>query len=306
MKRLFMLSFSILLAVAMSVSSFALDIYDEYFRVKDGNSYLGTFATLPLSDLQKDNLRSFLDNELNFILLNNARTKYYLLSLGDEAGFDIDYVYDECCSITFNCNVSGTVWSCAGDGILVYDSVFTCSSGDELDGFIIVGGRAFSTCDITFPSPIANYVADYKGNLMLVDDGGLMADPVESDSDSENSGILGFLSDFWETFKKFLIGLFVPSDGYFSEWYEEIKSALDNKLGAITALYKNLTGFFSGIKIANHTIMVEHIVEGREDFAFFSGDVAGWLSTFRSLLTGVMVLSCWIHCYHKIIELVHD
>lgn len=306
MKRLFALILSVLLTVVMAVSSFALEIYDEYFLVTDGNTYLGTFATLPLTDLQKDNLRSFLDNELNFILLNDARTKYYLLSLGDESGFEIDYVYDECCSITLNCNVSGTVWRCSGDGILVYDSVFVGSSGDELDGFIIIGGRAFSTCDITFPSPIANYVADYKGSLILADDGGLMADPVESDSDSEESGILGFLSDFWETFKKFLVGLFVPSDGYFSTWYKEIKAALDDKLGAITALYKNLTGFFSGIKIADHTIMVEHIIDGRDDFAFFSDKVSGLLSTVRSLLTGVMVLSCWIYCYHKIIGLVHD
>ena len=302
MKRFFVF---LLVLCLLTVQSFAIDIYSEYFQVVNGNTYLGTFATNPLTDLQKDNLRSFLDNDLSFILADDDSTHFYLLSLGNENGFTVDYIYNNCCSIVLGCNVSGSVWRTAGDGILVYDSVISYSAGDEIDAVVIIGGRAFGTCDITFPSPIANYVADYEGALMLTDDGGLMSDPVSDGSDSEQSGILSFLTDFWETFKSFLIGLFVPSDGYFSSWYSDIKTAFDAKLGGITSLYNQLTGFFNGIKIADHTIMCTNY-DGTS-FKFFNDALFGDIFAFiKPVITGFLVLCCWFFCYRKIIGFVKD
>ena len=295
MRRFFILSLALFLLFSFAVNSFAVNIYDEYFQVIDGNTYLGTFATNPLTDLQKDNLRSFLDNQLNFILANDNHTCFYLLSLSNESGFSIDYIYDGSCLITLNCNVSGTVWSCAGDGILTYDSVFVRDSGDELNGFIIVGGRAFSTCNITFPSPVSDYVADYEGSLMLCDDGGLMSDPVNGGSnndDSEQSGILSFLSDFWEKLKSFFLGLFVPSEGYFKSWYNEVKAAFEDKLSPIFALYEQLSSFFDSVSAAEDTTL------------FNNPFLVSCLSWVKGLITGLVLLLTLIASYKKIISFI--
>lgn len=295
MRRFFILALVLLLVFSFAVNAFAVDIYDEYFQVIDGNTYLGTFATNPLTDLQKDNLRSFLDNELNFILTDYDHNKYYLLSLANESGFSIDYIYDGACLITLNCNASGTVWACANDGILVYHSLAVYNAGDELDGFVIVGGRAFSTCNITFPSPVADYVADYKGSLMLCDDGGLMSDPVNGGSDDDNpeqSGILGFLSDFWEKLKSFFLGLFVPSEGYFKAWYNDVKAVFEEKLSPIFALYEQLSSFFDSVSAAEDTTLFNNPI------------LVSSLSWVKGLITGLVLLLTLIAAYKKIISFI--
>ena len=49
------------------------------------------------------------------------------------------------------------------------------------------------------------------------------------------SGILSKITDFFGSFFENLIGIFVPEDGYFSEWFNKVNTLLSDKLGMLYA-----------------------------------------------------------------------
>ncbi len=303
MKRFVFIAVSVLL---LTVHVFA---YNPPNMTPDGgDTALGTFITSVLSEDEKQLVRDWLNDDLSFIVYVPSSQRYLLLRANVADDLIINRSSSGLAIIYLSGGAVGTAWDLNGSDI-TFAARSTINSTPALSDVVILGGRYFDTFDVTFPTPIDTYVADFDGSLLLRDDGGLMSDPVTEPGDG--GGLLGFLSNFWDNLKDFFIGLFVPEEGYFQHWYQSLKIEVDEKLSAISALYNGLTGFFSNLSGRDVSLVLEipanHFYNGSP---FISADIfenlSSVLSFLRGILTGFIVLSTAIICYKKLVTIFSE
>ena len=308
MKRFFF----VLLAVCL-LTVHALAYSPPNMTPEDGDTVLGTIITSTINESFKQEIRNWLDDDLSLILYVPSTQRYVLVAANEPNCISVQRNSGNgLATVSFSSSTApaalGHIFDVDGSSLSWASRVAYQPFTSESD-CVIVGGRYFDTCDVTFPSPVNTYVADFEGRLLLRDDGGLMSDP-ETDP-GEDGGILGFLKGFWDKLKDFFVGLFVPEEGYFQQWYQSLKTAVDKKLSAISALYNGLTGFFNGLSGRDVFVVIEipanHFYSGSPAVsADIFATLGSVLSFLRGVLTGFVVLLTAIICYKKLVTIFSE
>jgi len=122
-----------------------------------------------------------------------------------------------------------------------------------------------------------------------------------------SSGVLGWLNEFWDK----LVGLIVPDDDYFDRWYDEIKTAANDKFGGLSQLYEIMRDAFAQLQDDNivTTNLWWHIDAGE----MFEGSPAikvdvieyarPYLKWLKPVLTMIILVYTAIACYRRIVVL---
>ena len=255
--------------------SFAVSF--DLFNYRDGNTYLETFVLSTEDEQAKSDWSKLVTGDDTLILYSdnlNGESGDYIFFLDPESVSGIQVIGNDDGTCSFypentSLGASGFAFKYGNDGKFYLESVLSGVLRGHADSVIILGGLGAD--DLIHISDSSPYTANVDGDLYIVDDLG--------GAESESNGILGFLGDFWDTFKTFLTSLFIPSDGFFTDWYNEIKAAFDAKFGALSDLYNQLTGFFSGITSNDSS-------NALFDDKYFGGI----LSSFRNIITGISLL----------------
>lgn len=291
MKRILTITLSLMLVLSLSV--FAAAVSYDLFTYRDGNTYLETFILSIEDEQTQSEWREFVTGSNTVICsldeISSVTGDFvYFFTSDNLSEFSVIANDDYTCNIYADSvsGFGGQVYEYNGNGEFNFYSYYNGSPDTHIENAVILGGLGVDTMNHIEKS--SSYIADVEGDLYIVDDLG------ESD-ESESDGVLGFLGDFWNKFKTFLTSLFIPSDGYFADWYNEIKAAFDEKFGALTELYNQLTGFFDGIES-------DETPSELFDDAYF-GDI---LSLCRGIITGLILLLTMIFCYRKIISLISE
>ena len=261
MKRLFALVLAVFLSLSLSFSALALSF--DRFEYKNGDTYLGIFDVNGLTELEYSQYYSIVTSPNCFVVYSDYSPNgesgdfYYLFDIEDTSAVSIlnneskgnraDLWSFEAVNSYNDCNVSGLYFRDNGSGKLVYEGIYNHPNERTMYSLIILGGLGADDLDYSYLTVDA--VANVKGQLIIEDNYNPDAIPPDDDTEEDGygSGILGWLHSFWDTLRDFFLSLFIPSDGFFSDWYNEIKTAFDAKFSSLTELFSLLTGFFNGL-----------------------------------------------------------
>jgi len=302
MRRLLILALTLLLLFSFAVTAFAVEL--DILEYRDGNTYLGTFETSTLSDSVKAEFEQLITSPTSLITYSYDTGHVCIVDIVSTDNVFVSVNSDGLCDITAVTGgegFGGQIWEKSGD-VWTLGPYLSQTPDTTLRDVVLVGGLALDDIDIFGSDGVDDtYIADIDGLLYVSDDsdsisgGGSDVGSGGSDDeeDSEDSGVLGFLGDFWNKFKSFLVGLFVPSEGYFKAWYNELKAAFEEKLSPIFDLFNQISGFFDGLSAAS------------DDSTLFNNTLfAPWLSWIRALVTGLVLLLTFIAAYKKIISFI--
>ena len=301
MFRRFLVLLVIFSMFVLGVTVFAMEHDNSW--VENGNTYVGVFHVkdMPVADLEL--WKSFMTAPRLFAEEDNNR-KIYIMDIPEGVSGKIiknpsgsSFAYNVQFSPAFNCKClvfqyssSTGMYEPAGH----YDR-------EAFDGFgldAIIVNRGFS---LTSSVPSSELYIQHPGNLYIVDDlGGQMEGDGEVDSGEAGDG-----APWWQKLKE----LFVPSEGYFSNWFEEIKDAAMEKMGPI----KSIDAFSDLFEKLQHdntdTSIWIDVPEGqyypgspgiKVDILHFGVDLIGIV---RNWLTAVVVVFTAICCYKRIVVL---
>ena len=282
---------------------------------KDGNTYVGTFRMADQTDLYKQFWDDWKHSDRNVMLAGAGGEFFWFLivpegaslAFFDDSSNSPDFIRMTCNKaidyLRFSVSVSDS------ESIEV-EEMGTLSAGTALQGVrYVVSGTYFNTVSYHFSDFSYDYLVDYEGTLYLVDD-------LDGDQD-EDSGLLAWLkniwdwlSSFWEKLKALFISLFVPSNGYFSDWFNEIKTAFEAKTGGLSTLFDSISGSLGGLSSSGKSTLILKT----SDNYLFSGykgvsvdilagvkDVLVWL---RSFLNGLVIIYTVITCYKQLIRVI--
>lgn len=176
-------------------------------------------------------------------------------------------------------------------------------SGFGLDAVIV--NRGF---ELTSAVPASELYIQHPGNLYLVDD---LGNEMKGDGDADDGEpwwrhLLDWLDSFWKKLKDF----FVPEDGYFDDWFQEIKDAAMEKLGPVKSMMDSLSNAFKKLQsdTTNTSIFID-VPEGqywpgspgiKVDVLHFG---EGVINTVRNWLTAIIVVFTIICCYRRVVVL---
>lgn len=284
----------------LTLQVFAYDMSNLTYE--DGNTVLGTFITSTMKDSDKEEVREWLNGDLSLIVYVPSKERYLLLNVSTADSMTVTRLSNGLAKLYFPNGARGIIFDIE-DSNLTYAAMISFSSTTSQSDCVIIGGKYFSTCDVTLPTPTSTYVADIKGSLMLRDDGGLM-----SDEDKESGGILGFLKGFWDSLANAFISLFVPSDDFFSSYFEEIRSSASVKMGGLLSLYNAMLDAFQSLNGDTPTLKLE-IPENRlfPSSPLISVNILENASTYvlwvKRFLTGFVVLFTAVVCYRRLVTL---
>ncbi len=307
MKRFFVVVLLCMCLFTLQASAYSL----PYFAYEDGNTVLGTFITSTLTDIQKDDVRTFLDGENNLILyvpFEYENDWFYLVNLeGTTPPPEVEIRADGFIDFYFNTVAVGTVWEIDDSDNITYRHTTTLTPGTSILHAVIIGGKAVRTTNMTLPTPTNTYVADITGALMLRDDGGLMSD-VEVDEGEGGGGILGFLSGFWDALKSAFMGLFVPSNGFFTDYFQDIQIVASVKMGGLFSLYNAMLDAFQSLNGDTPSMTFEipaNSMFPSSPLVTFNvlGNVGTYVKWVKGILTGIVVLVTAILCYRRLVTL---
>ena len=257
MKRLFSLVLSVLLSLSLSFSALALSF--DRFDFRDGNTHLGIFDVQGMSDSLYQQYVSIVTSPNNLIVYSdyspNGETGdfYYLFHIVDPSVIRLvdnddsvnraDLWPNSIIDPDYDCNVSGLYFRDDGSGYLRYEGIYNHPDDTTLYSLVLLGGLALD--DVYSDFLTVDAVANVQGQLVIEDNYNPDAVPPddETDDDGYGSGVLGWLHSFWDTLRDFFLNLFIPSDGFFSDWYNEIKTVFDAKFSSLTGVVYNTGNF---------------------------------------------------------------
>lgn len=285
-----------MLIFQLSLCSFAVKL--DILNYRDGNTYLETFITSTLPDSIYEEFVSLVTSPTSLITYSYDTGNVCLIDIKSMDNVSISVNSSGLCNIeavSSGKGFGGQIWNPSGDN-WESGAGLAYTPGTTMRNVVLIGGLALDDIDILYSDGMdTTYIADIEGKMIVVDDredGD--SDSADTPEDDENSGgILDFLGNFWDKFKSFLVGLLVPSEDYFKDWYSEIKSAFDKKFGALTEFYNTLTGFFDGVDTSSSTSGI-----------FSDPLFSDWLSWIRDVITGLIVLLTIYVCYRRIIDLI--
>lgn len=304
---------SLFLCVAIlacgTLSAYAVPLFS--YIIKDGNTHVGIFKVAHFSEDYLTEWKSFFSSD-RVIIAYDGNDSYYFLTVPSSGSIAIEE--DGTPADLFNIRYTGSglcsyfkfdkSYDNATDtNIYTLDTAGTLSPNTTLNRLYgLVIGTYFNTVGETLPTLSYNYLAEYEGQFVIVDD--------ISDEGGGNwwDGILGWLSDFWQTLIDTLKGLFVPSGDYFQNFFNEIKADFDKKLGGISDFINSITGAFSSLKNFDGD---SRLVLRFPDNQFFQGydgisvdvlaPVSSMIGFVRGIFNAILIIFTTIICYRRLI-----
>lgn len=302
MFRRFLVLFVIFSILVSGVIVFAME--HDHSWIENGNTYVGVFHVKDMSAADLELWKSFMAAPRLFAEEDNNR-KIYIMDVPEGVSGKIvknpsgsSFAYNVQFSPAFDCKCLVFQYS-ASTGM--YEPVGHYDR-ESFDGFgldAIIVNRGFS---LTSSIPASELYIQHPGALYIVDDlGGQMEGDGEVDSGEAGDGV-----PWWQKLKE----LFVPSEGYFSNWFEEIKDAAMEKMGPIKSIVAAFSDLFEKLQHDNtETSIWIDVPEGqyypgspgiKVDVLHFGVDLIGIV---RNWLTAVMVVFTAICCYKRIVVL---
>lgn len=297
------------LATFLIISMFSLMVfadYDAHHWIEDGNTMFGVFHVKDLGSVpaESSSNKSVLDvwKEMMasgdfavFQEMNGCIYFCYNLS-GKTFHIDSSTSFPGFYKLSYSGYTDCFVFEPSADGY-VYSDSFSLSGGFNFKYMLANSSGVF-----TSSVPSSNYIPSYTGNLVIVDDLGEGGSEPPSDGDG---GILDWLKSFWRKLKSF----FVPDEGYFSDWFQEIKNAAMKKLSPISETFDLFNQLGDGMKNTNSKDDGLYIdVPDNLYYRGFQGfrvdilkSVRPILGIVRNVFTMVCVIFTGIVCYRRII-----
>ena len=132
-----------------------------------------------------------------------------------------------------------------------------------------------------------------------------MSDIEEPDN---GGGILGFLKGFWDALKDAFIGLFVPREGFFADYFKDIQSVASVKMGGLLSLYNAMLGAFQSLNGDTPSMIFEIPANSMFPYSpLVTFDVLGrvrpYVAWVKGFLTGCVVLFTAVVCYRRLVTL---
>lgn len=286
--------------MAISTPAMAAALTNSW--VQDGNTYLGTFRVKGLDDPYTGDISytvteywQYLMGAASLLIWEAPNGDVYIVgSQSGEMSFSVTHDAGEM-MIHIRSGVTGMIWRPSGDG---YDYLTQFASG----GTPLLLKHIITMRGMILPAPgVSSDVlfAAHEGDLYIVDDLG-------DDPPKEDSGILDWLSKFWDN----LVHIVVPRDGYFSDWWSEIKAAADKKFKPIADTITSLEDTIGSLKDdAGDTGLVITLPANH----FFAGQprasvdvlqiMRPVVQSLRLWLTMVCVVMTIVACYKRLVVL---
>lgn len=191
----------------------------------------------------------------------------------------------------------------SGENYIFYrvDKNFNSTNGE----IVMVGGSYFNG------NPVSGLTDEVlarfpDGRFMIEDDLGKAPPTDEDETKGFWQTLLDWLSSFWDK----LIGLFVPSDGFFDDWFAELRAAAMKKFGSLSKLSDDLNAAFEQMKNTTSSGGLILDVPANHFYKGFPGvrvdllkSVSSVLGTIRGWLTAVCVVLTAVACYKRLIVL---
>lgn len=164
----------------------------------------------------------------------------------------------------------------------------------------LVGGTYFK--DYNYPNLGFEYVLNYPGTLVIVDDLG---------SAGGSDSILDWLSSFWDKFIEMLKSIFIPSPDYFQNFFNEIKTAFENKLGGIGELLGAVSNMFDSLKNVDSESSLTISIPDNQFYNGYKGlevdafqHIKPLMFYVRGILNSILVVFTVVICYKKIVSII--
>lgn len=307
--RLFvLLSVSCVLLVVLSLGVYGLTFDNS--REEGGNTYLGKFHVKDMAPEDLNTWREIMSAPRLFAEQDRNHKIYFLTVPEGVTGkivknppgssFDYNVVFSPAFDVrglVFQYSSSTGMYELVGN----YDS--SNFTGFGLDAVIV--NRGF---------PLASNIArdelyiQHPGLLYIEDDlGGTMEG--EGEIEDENpwwQHLLDWINSFWKTLKNFI----VPKEGYFDDWFQEIKNAAMKKLGPISEVLGKLHKVFEAFRDDTTNTGLYWDVPSNHFYDGFPGmrvsllrGINSILDTVKTVLTMVCVVITVITCYRRLIVL---
>ena len=325
MKKLCMLLVSVCLMVGFSVPSFAwhLSTYpnQELFTVVDGVLEV-RIKMADWTQEEKDFFYKWWESDSVYMEYDsvNQSLDLYLYEYPSTATFgnvvanDKDFTYD-CTNYDslspkpvlskFYIRSNGVAQITANIGV----KTPCLYKGDKylFNGFFNIAGL---TKEFT-PTVKTWWLEDAYTHIKFFNEDGLIGEtpPVDPDPDG---GILDWLLSFFDNLLDFFISILVPSEGYFEDWFNEIKNAFEDKLGGLMDFIDEVTNAFDDI--ANNNGTDSSLIITLPDNWLFSGykgisvDVlkpfAYLLAWIKNIFNVIVCIFTAITCYKSIINTI--
>lgn len=308
--RLFIVSFLLCLILSVNVSAFKLGEQHQWI---DGDiTYIGTFKTSLLSDEQKTFMRNWFSSDktvCSFMASSNI-IRFYIFK--DNISFSASQV-NNMIGLTFVSNNEVEFISFNYQTMEpLNNEIHRESIYANVPYFVnsIISRPLFLHYDVDVtninPALFIEYDTKY---LAFIDDDGLIEveQPEEPDT-----GIIGWLKNFWEKLKQLFISIFVPEDGYLQQWYNDIKTAFEKKVGGLSSAFSNLSSAFNSLKTSAEertkiilTLPDNWIFQGYKGTSVdLLGYAGGFMSFLRNIFNGIILISTIIICYKNLIKTI--
>jgi len=302
----------VLLVLCLSVPVFAVELPRSV--VRDGDTYLETFLVKGSYQEHIDFWKEWQQSDRNILGFMYDGFYYFIVvpdgatvsvSTRDAATHRLNLVISKVSTcIRFSPSVDE-------NGTFEFSEYYTVSANTPyvLNG--IAAGTYFNTTGYTLPALSWDYIGEFIGNLAIVDDLG------DDDGGGLLDGLLDFFSNiwdwltsFWDSFKNALLSLFVPSNGYFTNWFSEIKAAFEAKTGGITGVFEHIADSLDTLK--SGSVSESSVILKTNDNYLFSGykgisvdllaHAKPLLQFLRNVFNGILVIVTVITCYKQLIK----
>lgn len=304
MKRLLAVGAAMLLAVLLAVPALAYTLPDT--TTEDGNTVLELFAISKGTPEQKAYIEEWKNSSHNFLLLMEAPSGgacYYFAIVPEDATVSIVDRFGD--TFWFICDKAYRYmgFQPADESGERFPMQLTTSAPGvmvAMDAFVA------KTHPMALPTLSHDYIARLDGTLML------KFDDDEEQGGNWWDGLLDWLKNFWDKLLAFFISIFVPEEGYFSEWFETIRAALDKKVGGLTKVMDAISGGFDSLQKPGSTGGVSLKLPDNLYYDGYKGAEFNLLEFInpalvhvRSWLNAVVVIFTCIFCFKKLIRLVN-
>lgn len=309
MKRFIVLCFAVCLSFAIALPAYAFKLPSSIVQIRDGDTYIRILKTSLLTESQKEFTREWFQTE-NPVCYYNENQQTITFMLFDK-NVPLDHIYySDSNDVAFGFSAPVSARYVVFDSVTLqpkYSTVQTTTYGTSNVYLFwqVITWRYFQLNDSDFNSIPHSAFLEYTGKLVFEDDGGLTGD-------SDDGGVLGWLSSFWEKLKNMFLSLFVPRDGYLNSWFADIRTAFDSKTGGLSASFSSFQSSVSALTTApEQALRLDIVLPNNWLYSGYRGTTVnllgfagGFFSFIRLVFNGIIVFFTGIACYQKLTDTI--
>lgn len=144
------------------------------------------------------------------------------------------------------------------------------------------------------------------------DTGGTTPPPEENPNAGFFNTIINWLTGFWDKLIEIVAKIFIPSEGYFENFFNEISLAFGEKTKGLGSVFEGVKSLFDGLNSVTGETALTMTIPNNHFYSGYSGITVNFLNpklkplldTVRSVFNSVLVLFTSIICIKKLIALI--